>query len=91
LLLSLRIAVGLVYLLAWLTAFSIPKNFPKNKKESAMCEELMQAMTVLREELLSHGDVYYGFLSSIESALTEYGIITNVHEVAESVLDRIIG
>lgn len=52
---------------------------------------LEEAIKIVRDELLFRGDLYYGFLASIESALLEDGTITNVHDLAESILERIVG
>lgn len=58
---------------------------------------LQEAASVLKEELLKHGDLYNGFLASIESALSEYcsrcvGKDSKANrEVAEKILKRIIG
>lgn len=54
-------------------------------------EDIADANAILRYELLSKGDYYNGFISSVESALTDYGLNTNVHELAENIVARIIG
>ena len=53
------------------------------------------ACIILREELLKHGDLYNGFISSIESSLKEQKV-TGIpfqpeNDIAENVLKRIIG
>lgn len=59
--------------------------------------KIQQAASILRDELLKHGDLYNAFLASIESSLSEYcsrciGKDSNAnHEVAEKILKRIIG
>lgn len=54
-----------------------------------------EACKILREELLKHGDLYNGFISSIESSLEEQKIIVilyqTIRETAENILKRIIG
>lgn len=55
------------------------------------------ACEILREELLKHGDLYDGFLASIESAAEEKSVeieeYVNVdcHKWSEHILKRIIG
>ena len=50
---------------------------------------------ILQEEILKHGDLYNGFLSSIESALKEQKVtglpFQPESEIAENILKRIIG
>lgn len=59
-------------------------------------ETVKEAIIVLRNELMKHGDLYNGFLSSIKSALDDYGYEAfcledgNI-EVAYEVLRRMIG
>lgn len=58
---------------------------------------LQEASRVLQDELKKHGELYNGFLASIESALSEYcsrcvGKASKANrEVAEKILKRIIG
>ena len=54
-------------------------------------EDITDANAILRHELLSKGDYYNGFISSVESALMDCGLNTNVHELAENIVTRIIG
>lgn len=54
-------------------------------------DEIKNAVSVLRDELLEADDLYYGFLASIESALQESIRSTNIRELAIEILDRIIG
>lgn len=54
-------------------------------------DEIKNAVSVLRDELLEADDLYYGFLASIESALQESIRSTNIRELAIEMLDRIIG
>ena len=54
-----------------------------------------EACKILREELLKHGDLYNGFLSSIETSLKEQKV-TGIpfqpeRDIAENILKRIIG
>lgn len=54
-----------------------------------------EACKILREELMKHGDLYNGFLSSIESSIKDQRIIPlpghTEKEIAEKILSRIIG
>ena len=54
-----------------------------------------EACKILRDELLKHGDLYNGFISSIESALKEQKVTAlpfqPESEIAEKILKRIIG
>lgn len=56
---------------------------------------VQNACKILREELLKHGDLYNGFLSSIESSLKEQKVTAlpfqPENEIAEKVLDMVIG
>lgn len=63
-------------------------------------EIIKTAMAVLREELMKHGDLYNGFLASIESALEEKisyaelwenDICIESDKWAKAVMSRIIG
>lgn len=54
-------------------------------------ESVVDAVKVLRSELMQHGDVYNGFVCSIESALNEAKPYTKERDLARSILDRIIG
>lgn len=59
-------------------------------------QSIRQAVNVLRDELLKHGDLYDGFHASIKSALNDYGYETCCvedanNEVAYEILKRIIG
>ena len=53
--------------------------------------DVRRACEVLRNRLLTKDDVYYGFLASIESALSENLDETNIHDIAVDVLERIVG
>ena len=54
-----------------------------------------EACKILREELLKHGDLYNGFLSSIESSLKEQKVTALPFQlksdIADKILKRIIG
>ena len=53
-----------------------------------------EACKILRDELLKHGDLYNGFISSIESALKEQKVtglpFQPESEIADNILKRII-
>lgn len=54
-----------------------------------------EACKILQDELLKHGDLYNGFISSIESSLKEQKVtglpFQPESEIAEKILKRIIG
>lgn len=50
-----------------------------------------ESVKILRHELMQHGDVYNGFVCSIESALKEAKPYTKEIDLARAILDRIIG
>ncbi len=59
---------------------------------------IQQAVTVVRDELLKHGDLYAGFQASIDSALSEYQNEQEIMDdgynskyLSERVLNRLIG
>lgn len=59
-------------------------------------ETVKEACKILQKELLKHGDLYDGFLSSIKSAVIEYAkdcyaFGGDSEILAEEILDRIIG
>ena len=58
-------------------------------------QNVMEAVRILRDELLKHGDFYEGFLSSIESSVKEQELqglpFQPDREIAEKILKRIIG
>lgn len=73
-------------------------DMPGNVRFDFTPETVQQAVVVLRNELLKHGDFYNGFMASIESALGEQFEHTQVnlgygcqHWIAEFILRRIIG
>ena len=49
------------------------------------------ACKILRDELLKHEDLHRAFLSSIYSALKDISEDTNIDEMPEIILNRIIG
>ena len=49
------------------------------------------AILILRARLMQADEIYFGFLSSIESALMECGHCTNVHDLAICIMDRVMG
>lgn len=49
------------------------------------------ATIILRDELLKHGDLYRAFSASIYSALKDISEDTNIDEMPEIILSRIIG
>ena len=54
-----------------------------------------EACKILQDELLKHGDLYNGFLSSIESSLKEQKVTAlpfqPERDIADNILQRIIG
>lgn len=52
---------------------------------------VQQAVTVIRDELLKHGDLYDGFRASISSTLKEIPTGMGLYDVAEKILDGLIG
>lgn len=54
-------------------------------------QNIIDANAIIRHELLTQGDYYGGFLGSVESALAESGTCTNIHDLAQAIIDRIVG
>lgn len=54
-----------------------------------------EACKIIRDELLKHGDVYNGFISSIESSLKEQEVtglpFQTERDISENILKRIVG
>ena len=50
-----------------------------------------EACKILRDELLKHGELYRAFSASIYSALKDISEDTNIDEMPEIILNRIIG
>lgn len=69
-------------------------DMPGDIRFSFTPQTVMEAVTVLQNELLKHGDVYNGFLVSIQSVMNEnfgdeYKLATA--NLSEKILQRIIG
>nr|DAH38203.1 MAG TPA: hypothetical protein [Caudoviricetes sp.] len=62
---------------------------------STSSQSITDAISVLRHELLQHGEIYQGFKSSLKSALEIHSIcgiqIESEEETAEKILDFMIG
>lgn len=54
-------------------------------------DEVQNACKTLRDELLKHGDLYKAFSASIYSALKDISEDTEIDEIPEIILSRIIG
>ena len=54
-------------------------------------QTIKEACKILRDELFKHGDLYRAFSSSIYSALKDISEDTNIDEMPEIILNRIIG
>ena len=58
-------------------------------------QSIMDAILILRHELLQHGEIYDGFKSSLKSALESYNYcgmpFEPEEEIAEKILDFLIG
>lgn len=55
-------------------------------------ESVVEAVKILRHELMLHGEVYEGFLGSIKSALNDMrDDASSINKAAEKILGRIIG
>ena len=52
---------------------------------------VQDACKILRKELMKHGDLYRAFSSSIYSALKDISEDTDIDEMPEIILSRIIG
>ena len=50
-----------------------------------------EACTILRDELLKHGDLYRAFSASVYSALKDISEDTEIDEMPEIILSRMIG
>lgn len=62
---------------------------------SATSQSITDAISVLRHELLQHGEIYNGFKSSLKSALESYNYcgmpFEPEEEIAEKILNFLIG
>lgn len=52
---------------------------------------IQQAVSVVRNELLKQGDLYDGFRASISSTLKEVPAETGLYDIAQKIVDRLIG
>lgn len=53
--------------------------------------KIKESCKILRKELMAHGDLYNGFVSSIQTAIEEAPNYIKNFELAERILKRIIG
>lgn len=62
---------------------------------SVTSQSITDAISVLRHELLQHGEIYHGFKASLKSALESYNYcgmpFEPEEEIAEKILDLLIG
>lgn len=62
---------------------------------SVTSQSITDAISILRHELLQHGEIYDGFKSSLKSALESYNYcgmpFEPEEEIAEKILDFLIG
>lgn len=54
-------------------------------------EIIRSACEIIRQELLGHGELYNGYLASIQSAISEAGNYTSPEDLSKMILERIIG
>lgn len=66
-------------------------DMPGNIRFSFTPNTVEEAVEVLRNEILKHGDVYNGFLASIRSAIEDCKSEIYEDELAKYILKRIIG
>lgn len=67
-------------------------SFEGSAEVSIECEPTVEdSCKILREELLKHGDLYRGFLASIQSAIADASNYTKGDKLAKFILNRIIG
>ena len=52
---------------------------------------IQQAVAVVRDELLKHEDLYDGFRASISSTLKEIPAGAGLYDIAEKIMDGLIG
>lgn len=57
----------------------------------ANIEPLMEAITILRTNIMENQDIYNGFIASIESAINEAKPYTKEHDLAVAILNRVVG
>lgn len=72
-----------------------PKGLPDGISFSIDPQSITDAISVLRHELLQHGEIYHGFKASLKSALEHYNCcglpFEPEEEIAGKMLDFIIG
>ncbi|MEI1255997.1 hypothetical protein V8Q34_14760 [Blautia sp. JLR.GB0024] len=51
----------------------------------------MEAITILRTNIMDNQDIYNGFIASIESAINEAKPYTKEHNLAVAILNRVVG
>ena len=51
----------------------------------------MEAITILRTNIMENQDIYNGFIASIESAINEAKPYTKEHDLAVAILNRVVG
>lgn len=72
-----------------------PKGLPDGISFSVDPQSITDAISVLRHELLQHGEIYRGFKASLKSALEHYNCcglpFEPEEEIAGKMLDFIIG
>lgn len=76
--------------------FEVPSLSDIEVNHASICfkftpKTVTDAVKILRYELMQYGEIYNGFLSSIESALSEAKPYVKENNLAKAVLDRIIG
>ena len=69
----------------------LPLEKISQKQKGGIWMDLMQANAVVRDELMKHGDYYTAFIASVESALNECDKVTDTHELAVLITDRLSG
>ena len=57
----------------------------------SIANPLTEAITVLRTSIINDKDIYNGFVSSIESAISEAKPYTKEHDLAVAILNRVVG
>ncbi|MDO5540602.1 MAG: hypothetical protein Q4F83_11125 [Eubacteriales bacterium] len=86
-----RVAVDEVPIFVFETMGLPDIDMPGDIRFTFTPQTVTEAVKVLRNELLKHGDLYDGFLASIKLALNEAKSYTSEHNLAAAALDRIIG
>lgn len=57
----------------------------------ANTEPLIEAIAILRTNIMDNQDIYNGFIASIESAIIEAKPYTKEHNLAVAILNRVVG